>query len=113
MLLGLLFLLLFGISGLVGLSVVVWCARLALTGKWKQGLSIVVIGSLTGLLAIGLLLLVFIALGGTSSGPPKEAVAAIFFLGFSWGSFATAVSLGLWPIVKRLVYQSRRWADRR
>ena len=110
---GFLFLLLLALSGLVSLGVFFWCARLVLTGKWKQSLSILVAGALAGLSVVGFLTLLFAVLGETLTGLPKETVAAIFIVGFAPGSFAMAVSFGLWPFIKQLVYQSRRWADRR
>ena len=107
------FFLLLALSGLLALGVFIWCARLAVFGNWKQSLSILAAGLLAGLVSVGLMILLLAALGETVTALPKETIATIFGLGFSWGSFAMAVSLGLWPFVKRLVYQSRRWADRR
>lgn len=110
---GVLFLGLLALSALVGLGVFFWCARLVLTGKWKQSLSILAVGSLAGLSAVGFLAVLLAVLGEKIAGLPNETVAAIFVMGFAPGSFAMAVSFGLWPFIKQLVYQSRRWADRR
>ena len=84
-----------------------------LNGNRTHGLSILVAGSLAGLLTVGLLTLLFMTFGEAAIDLSAGTCAAIFVVGFSWGSLSMAISLGLWPFVKGLLYQSRRWADRR
>jgi hypothetical protein len=107
-----LFFLLFAVSAVLGLCVLAWCARLARAGNWRHCLLVLAAGLLAGLTVVGLLLLLM-ATFGENVYTPRDVLATVFAVGFSSGSFAMAVSLGLWPFVKGFVYQSRRWADRK
>lgn len=107
------FLLLLGISAIVGIGVIAWCIRLARIHQWKQVLAILAAGMLGGLLLLALAALLLMILGEKPTAAPAAFVGSIFGVAFVWGSFAMAITLGLWPYVKLLVLQSRRWADRR
>ena len=105
--------LLFAVSAILGLCVLAWCARLARAGNWRHCLLVLAAGLLAALVAVGLLILHLATFGENVNRTTRDVIAPVFALGFSGGSFAMAVSLGLWPFVKGFVYQSRRWADRK
>ena len=107
------FLLLLGISAVVGIGVICWCARLAFIREWKHILSIFAAGFVSGLMLLALVALLLKLLDETPAAASTTLLCSIFTVAFVWGSFAMAITLGFWPFVKQLVFQSRRWADRR
>ena len=106
------FFLLIAISALVGLGVIAWCIRLALIYQWRQVLAILAAGLAAGILLLALAALVLMVLGEKPPAAPVAFLGSIFGVACVWGSFAMAITLGLWPYVKLLILQSRRWADR-